>query len=213
MQDANGRPDGTETDDVLVSRFRDGGDPSAFEALVRRHRRDVYRLAWRLLGNHTDADDVTQEAFVRAWRGLRGFRGEAGFKTWLTRIVVNLAWNARQRRRATPPEDPGAVERAADAIGAPGHASPPGGQGPQAVLRAQVRRLVDSLPRRQRQVLHMKVYAGMTFREIARAAGISVGAAKATFFQAVSGLRERLAAPRTAPAVPGARLWERGVGR
>jgi len=174
-------PDRQETDERLVARFVQG-DESAFDDLVVRHRQGVYRLAYRLLGSHEEADDVAQEAFLRAYRGLRGFRGEATFRTWLTRIVINLAIGARRGRTPSVPlETVPEPRRDAD--------------GPDAALRRQVRRAVGGLPRRQRQVLVLKVYEGMKFTEIAQAAGISIGTAKATFFQAVRNLRARLAPP------------------
>jgi RNA polymerase sigma-70 factor, ECF subfamily len=173
-----------EGDGELVARFL-RGEAAAFEELVRSHRLAVYRLAYRLLGNHEDADDVSQEAFLRAYRALPGFRGEASFRTWITRIVINLALNARRTRLMTVP-----IEETT---------APPGGpSGPETALRSEVRRAVGGLPRRQRQVLILKVYEGMKFTEIAQAAGMSVGTAKATFFQAVRNLRTRLA-PATAP--------------
>src|SRR5467141_2642418 len=94
MEAAPGRP---ESDAQLVARFQ-GGDESAYDTLVLRHRAAVYRLAFRLVGRHAEADDVAQEAFLRAYRGLGRFRGEAAFGTWLTRIAVNLALNARRIR-------------------------------------------------------------------------------------------------------------------
>jgi len=171
--------DSVVTDEELVERCRKGEGP-AFEELVRRHRRTVYRIARRLSGSHTDADDLSQEAFLRAYRSLPRFRGESRFRTWVVRIVINLAFNARQgRRRAVPVEDIGSR-----------HASAPAAV--ETTLRGQVRRAVETLPPRQRQVLVLKVYEGLKFVEIAAAAGMSVGTAKATFFQAVRGLRARL---------------------
>jgi RNA polymerase sigma-70 factor, ECF subfamily len=70
------------------------GDRDAFGRLVRRHQRRVYAAALHILGNHSDADDVTQESFVRAYRGLASFDGRADFFTWLYRITVNTALNA-----------------------------------------------------------------------------------------------------------------------
>lgn len=176
--------DPPESDGSLVARFQEG-DESAFDELVARHRRMVYRLAYRLVGSHEDADDLSQEAFIRVYRGLPGFRGEAAFRTWVTRIVVNLALNARQARRPTLPLD--------EAAGVRREAS-----GTEATLRSQVKGAVGELPPRQRQVLRLKVYGGMKFSEVAQAAGMTVGTAKATFFQAVQNLRARLAGPRTA---------------
>jgi len=174
-------PDRQQTDERLVARFLQG-DESAFDELVVRHRQGVYRLAYRLLGSHEDADDVAQEAFLRAYRGLRGFRGEATFRTWLTRIAINLALGARRGRTPSVPLE-AVPERRHDA------------NGPDTALKQQVRRAVGGLPRRQRQVLVLKVYEGMKFTEIAQVAGMSIGTAKATFFQAVRNLRSRLAPP------------------
>jgi RNA polymerase sigma-70 factor (ECF subfamily) len=191
MEASPGHPD---SDERLVARFQ-GGDESAFDELVVRHRRAVYALARRLTGGHAEADDLSQEAFLRAYRGLRRFRGEAGFGTWMTRIVVNLALSARRTARRELPFE---------AAGAEGPSGGPGGGpgGPaDATLRRQVRRAVGRLAPRQMQVVMLKVYQGMTFREIAGAAGISVGTAKATFFQAVASLRGRLRQP--AAAAPG----------
>ena len=172
-------PGGPESDEELVARFQ-GGDESAYDELVMRHRRGIYRLAHRLMGSHEDADDLCQEAFLRAYRALGRFRGEALFRTWITRIVVNLSQDARRARRATLSFE--AVRDLPES----------GGGGAEAALRAEVKRAIMEMPPRQRQVLVLKAYEGMKFSEIAGAAGISVGTAKATFFQAVRRLRDRL---------------------
>ncbi|MDQ4092587.1 MAG: sigma-70 family RNA polymerase sigma factor, partial [Actinomycetota bacterium] len=74
-------------------------DTRAFEALVRRHQRQLYRLAVRLLGNRSDAEDALQEAFVAAWRRLGGFRGDAAFSSWMYRIVTNRCFKLLRARR------------------------------------------------------------------------------------------------------------------
>ena len=173
-------------DEELVTRFK-AGDEASFDALVIRHRTYAYRLAYRLLGRHEDADDLAQEAFLRAYKSLHRFRGESRFHTWLTRIFVNLAINARQRRRETV-----TLDEMDAAVGCPADAA-------AVTLRGQVRRAVGTLPRRQRQILMLKVYEEMKFSEIAAAAGISIGTAKATFFQAVRALRGRLLSPPSLP--------------
>jgi RNA polymerase sigma-70 factor (ECF subfamily) len=167
------------TDEALVRRFQ-GGDRTAFEGLVVRHRAAIYRIAHRMTGEHGEADDLTQESFLRAYRSLTGFRGEARFRTWLVRILLNLARNVRQSRRPTTPMDEVDARFASS------------GGAHDAALKGEVRQAVESLPPRQREVLILKAYEGMKFIEIADAAGMSVGTAKATFFQAVQGLRRRL---------------------
>src|SRR5438477_879512 len=89
------------------------GDRDAFGRLVRRHQRRVYAAALHILGNHMDADDVTQEAFVRAYKGLTTFDGRADFFTWLYRITVNTALNAlRSDKRGTALQHRGHAEAA-----------------------------------------------------------------------------------------------------
>lgn len=182
-----------DTDERLVERFK-RGDESAFEELVHRHRERIYRAAWRVAGNHAEADDLAQESFLRAYRSLSGFRGEARFLTWMMRILMNVALSRRAagRRVMVPLEEARHVDAGAGAG--------------ESALRRQVREAVERLPPRQRQVLVLKVYEGMKFTEVAETMEISVGTAKATFFQAVRGLRRRLAVP------PGGECREEGVG-
>lgn len=97
-----------EADDLARARQ---GDRAAFGALVRRYQRRVYATALHILGNHGDADDVTQETFVRAYRGVRAFDGRSDFFTWLYRITVNTALNhVRSNKRAAALADAGATE-------------------------------------------------------------------------------------------------------
>jgi RNA polymerase sigma-70 factor (ECF subfamily) len=174
--------DAAPSDEELVGRAR-AGDEAAFSELMIRHRAAVYRTAWRLTGDHAEADDLSQEAFVKAYRALGSFRGDSKFRTWVVRIVMNLAFTARLTRRPLVSiEEVGAL--------------PAGGvPADRQLLGRQVRAAVESLPPRQRQVLLLKVYEGLKFQEIADLAGISVGTAKATFFHAVRSLRGRLGAP------------------
>ena len=86
------------SDEELVLLAREG-DRAAFSALVRRHQNEVYTLAVRLVADRELAADVAQEAFVRAWRALPKFRGEARFSTWMHRITVNTAWTLRSRAK------------------------------------------------------------------------------------------------------------------
>ena len=90
---------GGETDAGLIARFR-AGEEKCFEELVRRHQKRVYWLARRIVGNHDDADDVVQEVFIKVYHGLRNFRGEANFSTWLYRITVNMAIGAERKKKA-----------------------------------------------------------------------------------------------------------------
>lgn len=158
--------------------------PGAFDLLVTRHRRAVYQVCYRFVGNHEDAADLTQDVFLRAYRGLGRFKGDSALATWLYRIAVNAALNhVAGRKPALEPLD--------------GHVLQTNEAGPAdrlaAVERAiRVRQAVARLPRRQRATLILRVYQDLPHQEIARILGTSVGAAKANFFHALNNLRKLL---------------------
>lgn len=181
--------DGTEPDTRLIERLK-RGDRGAFDLLVARHRRDVYRIAYRMTGNHEDADDVAQETFLRAFRSVGAFRGEASLKTWLFRIAMNLAINIGRSRatRRTEALDP-------TAHGQSGASDPPAGER-RLLAREEadrVRGAVASLPPRQKQVVLLRMYEEMPFHEIAEVLDCPIGTAKANFFHAMNNLRKALA--------------------
>ena len=178
-------PDRNERDAALVRRFQ-SGDIHAFDALVEEHRREVYRLAYRLLGSHPDADDLAQEAFLRAYRSLKRFRGDSAFRTWLTRIVLNLA--ADRRKRAGGARRHLSLERVPETE-LP-RWTPSADSGP--IRKETLTRAVKELPPRQRETLILRVFQEMKFQEIAAVMGCTVGTAKANFFHALKGLRERV---------------------
>lgn len=171
------------SDEELVQACR-AGDDAAFNVLVERHMKPTYALAYRLTGSHHDADDLAQEAFIRAHRGLTGFRGDARFSTWLTRIVINLSRNPRRRHlplddlQETAGDEPGAEVRLATVES-----------------RRQVRDAVAGLPEKQRRTLVLKVFAGLRYREIADLMGTTTGTAKANVFHALRNLAGKLEKP------------------
>lgn len=182
-------------DETLIARFRDHGDDLAFNQLVVRHQRDVYRLAHRMAGDHDDAHDLAQEAFVRVYRSLDRFRGDSAFKTWLYRIVVNLSLNhiKRTRRESLSRVDLDDVSlpvaaRSLDLL-------------VEAESSEQVRGAIAKLPQRQKQTLILKVFHELKYTEIARIMKCSVGTAKANFFHAVQRLRREMGNPGRVLAV------------
>jgi RNA polymerase sigma-70 factor, ECF subfamily len=177
-------PDLEGLDDQALVKACQAGRREAFDEIVVRHRRAVYRLCYRFAGNHEDATDLAQEVFLRAFRALGAFKGDAAVGTWLYRIAVNLSLNAvssRTRRTETIEER-----------------TSPAAPGPDAVSRvilaerqAQVRDAIAKLPPKQRATLILRVYHDLPHQEIARLLGNSVGAVKANFFHALKSL-ERL---------------------
>lgn len=175
----------------LAERHR-AGDPAAFEEIVARHRRVVYLTARRMLPSHADADEAAQLAFVRAWRALDRFRGESSLRTWLVRIVLNVARTMHASSRTT--EELPDSEKVVD----PGEGSDERVRRSEA--RRRVREAVAKLPPRQREVVALKVFSEMTYKEVARVMELSEGAVKAHLHQAASNLRRLMAGSETGRA-------------
>jgi RNA polymerase sigma-70 factor (ECF subfamily) len=173
-------------EDELVQRAR-LGDEQAFSALVRGHQNDVYTLAYRLVGNRDLAADVAQESFIRAWKAMANFRGDAKFSTWMHRITVNTAWTWRERarRRATFP--------IADQFDVVDETQPtPESAGERAELRAHIGREMEALPASLRSVVVLKDVYGWSHHEVAGALDISVAAAKVRLHRGRARLRRAL---------------------
>jgi RNA polymerase sigma-70 factor (ECF subfamily) len=181
----------TLTDDELVAKSV-GGDAESFNQLILRWERPIYALAYRVIGREEDARDVCQETFLRAFRALPGFKGQAKFSSWLYRIALNLCrdWIRRQRRAPVMqmPEgiDPG--ELAAE-------------RGPvesieELVSRRELSAVVEEamalLPEEQRTAIILKEYHGMTFQEIADMQGCPLSTVKTRLYQGLTVLRRHL---------------------
>lgn len=170
-------------DRVLVDAAR-AGDVEAFEVLVRRHEDRVYRVAFRLLGSDADAQDATQETFVRAWRGLGRFRGDSAVSTWLYRIVTNRCLNMIAGWRPVASVDPELLLVGSD----PAEIT----EGRERF--AAVARQVASLPPEQRAALVLRDFEGLSYEEVAAALEVSVAAVKGRIHRArLSVLRETTA--------------------
>jgi RNA polymerase sigma factor (sigma-70 family) len=173
-----------ETDAVLV-RSAAAGDMLAFERLYRRHAGRVHGVITRLVGGQgVRAEDLTQEAFVRAWQALPAFRFESAFSTWLHRLAVNTALMELRSRRGQPRFDED--EDALDDLGVADSA----GQG--TALSLDLERAVATLPPRARAVLVLYDVEGWKHEEIAGELGMAVGSSKAQLHRARHLLRERL---------------------
>jgi RNA polymerase sigma-70 factor (ECF subfamily) len=171
------------SDAALVHESR-RGDPSAFGALVERHHEAVYRLALSIVGDTDVAQDVAQDAFVKALRGLAGFRGDATFRSWLLTIATNEAramLRRKGRRRESALEDVPAIsagDRSPEEEAIEGDDS------------ARARRMLARLPEKQRLAVSLRVDEGLSFREIGEIIGSSEGAARVNYFHGIHKLRE-----------------------
>lgn len=173
-----------ETDHALV-RAAIGGDMRAFEAIYRRHASRIHGVIQRLVGGQgVRADDLTQEAFVRAWQALPKFRFESAFATWLHRLAVNTALMELRSRRAQPLFDED--EERLDDLGMADSA------GRNTALTMDLERAVATLPPRARAVLVLYDVEGWKHEEIATELGMAVGSSKAQLHRARQLLRDRL---------------------
>jgi len=170
---------GDDDDGALVARVQ-SGDRKAFGELVRRHREPVARLVRRWVRDDEAAEDVTQQVFLRALRGIEGFRRDASFSTWLHRIAQNAAKNhARDAKRTVAIED---VELITNALGT--------GRMAAREARARLGAALEQLPPKQRMTVELRLVHELPFRAIAEMIGSTEEAARANYQHAVKRLRE-----------------------
>ena len=161
------------------------GRTDAFDLIVERHRRGVYHLCYRFVSNHEDASALTQDVFLRAYRGLRAFRGQSTLSTWLYRIGVNVCLNRVSAKRPVN-----------EALDVRQHVDRSAESATDRLLRderaARVRAAIAQLPRKQRATLILRTYHEMSHQEIAETLDSTVGAVKANFFHALANLKKIL---------------------
>jgi RNA polymerase sigma-70 factor, ECF subfamily len=162
------------------------GEESAFSALVIKYRESVYRVARRMVGNHEDAADITQEVFIRVHRALPRFDGRSKLYTWIYRIVVNLCLDIRSRAGRLPLLDDDEQLLTATPTRDAAHE----------VEERETGRLVANaiaqLPPRQKAMVTLRLYQDLAYQDIARILGCSEGTVKATMFAALRRLRRAL---------------------
>jgi len=179
------------TDEDLVLAFQ-AGDTSAFDLLVRRWDRKIQGAAFRVLGSDDEARDVSQEAFLKAFRSLGAFKREARFSSWLYQIALNLCRDRLRRRK-------GREMLSLDVLEDNGHSLP--GPAPTALDLVQARDLarvvadaVRQLSDEQREAVILKEYQGLTFPEISEVLGVPVSTVKTRLYRALSQLKTLLEA-------------------
>lgn len=181
-----------EADDAALVAQARTGDQEAFRALVERHSRAVFRLAYRMTGNEEDAEDVVQETFLRAYRRLDQFEMKSQVGSWLHRIAANCAYDqlrSRARRKedpleAEPDEGPSPV--------LPSEAPAPDRLVWSAEVGRRVKTAMGRLSHVEKSAFVLRHYEGLTMEEIGSVLGVEANAAKHTVFRAVRKLREAL---------------------
>lgn len=173
------------SDQQLVDRVR-AGDTNAFNFLVLRYQNRVAALVARFIKDHQEVEDVTQEAFIKAYRALHLFRGESAFYTWLYRIAVNTAKNslvARGRRPPTSDLDAGEAELVE--IGAPlRDQETPEGSLATAALKVAVEKAIEELPEDLRTAFTLREFSGLSYEDITEVMNCPVGTVRSRIFRA-----------------------------
>lgn len=182
----------TQEEELRLIRRVQAGETEAFEDLVRAHEKTVYNLALRMTGNAQDAEDMAQEAFLKAYRSLADFRGESKFSVWLYRIVSNVCLDhlRRQSRRPTASltaEDEEGEEQQWDV---PDERLSPERLLEQKLTREAVQKGLAQLPEEQRQILLLREMRGLSYEEIGEILSLEPGTVKSRIFRA----RKRLCA-------------------
>lgn len=169
----------------IIARAR-RGDADAFEQLVAAYRNQVFRLALRMCGNEADADEVAQEAFLSAWKGLPNFRGESRFSTWLYQLTTHAAIDLmRREKRQAAAED-------IDEITAADDGPSPQQQVERTETQREIRSALMQLPEEYRQVLLLRFMQELSYEEIGRALKLPVGTVKSRLNRAKAQLKDIL---------------------
>jgi len=176
----------TSPDEALVERAQ-GGDMEAMDELVSRHHGIVFRVAMSMLSDADAAADVAQDAFLKAFRGLKRFRGDSSFKTWLLTIATNEARGLLRK----------AGRRGELALEAAGPTPSPEPAADLALEEkedvSRVMKLLGRLPEKQKQAVTLRIFEELSFREIGEIIGSSEGAARVNYHHGIRRLREMLA--------------------
>ncbi len=169
------------SDNELVGRFL-SGDRAAFDELVIRHQRRVYSIAYRMVRHAETAEEIAQETFIRAFRSLRSFRQKASLSTWLCKITMNLCYDELKRQPDEVELDPETPE--ANTMGYP----------PEKMAEEErkewLQRQIGALPFKQKSAVVLRIFQGMSFKEIGHAIGCSTGSAKVNYQHALLKLKD-----------------------
>lgn len=187
-----------QRDEELVARSKNG-DIDAFEELVSRYERKIYSVTYRLMGNHEDASDFAQEAFLRAFQAMPSFRGEASFLTWISRIATNVCRDELRKRYRTVTESLDEKITLEEGEVSKQFASPEMGPAElfeQKEFQEKIQELISSLSPEFRLALVLRDIQGYSYEEIAEQLECSLGTIKSRINRARNYLKDKLLAQR-----------------
>ncbi|MBI3189355.1 MAG: RNA polymerase sigma factor [Ignavibacteriales bacterium] len=182
---------------TLVEQTRNG-NMNAFRHLVERYQVKIYRLAYDLSGNHLDAEDVSQDVFLKAYKSLHNFRGDSKFGTWLYRITVNTCYDHRSKKslsmikplqKTNDEDDPAPFEH-------PSNSLTPEQSAEASFIQKDIERALEQLTPREKVVFTLRHYHDLPLKEIANTLEISLGSVKTLLFRAIRRLQNELSVYR-----------------
>ncbi|MCX6147929.1 MAG: sigma-70 family RNA polymerase sigma factor [Candidatus Kapabacteria bacterium] len=178
-----------ENDSEIIKEYINSKSDRAASAFVRKYQKFVYSTSLRYLNNYDDADDITQEVFIKALNSLDNFRGESNLKTWLYRITVNLCSNALKKRKLlnliTFNKDDDYFEISSSD-------ETPSQSLETKEFETRFLKILNSLPEKQRETFYLRYYDDLSYEEISNLIGTSIGGLKANYFQAVQKIAKEL---------------------
>jgi len=182
-----------QKDEVLVTRVIEG-DISAFGKLVDKYKKKVYYIAYQMTGSRSDADDIAQETFIKAYKALSNFKGEAGFYTWLYRILMNCCMDQLRKRTRIEYKPDDLLELDVDSIERTKSAQihSPLREAEAHELRDAVTEALESLPAKHRMVLVLHEFDGMAHQDIAQVLGCSEGTVRSRLHYARMKMQQKL---------------------
>jgi RNA polymerase sigma-70 factor (ECF subfamily) len=183
------------SDPLLVERVKERDDDAAFDEIVRRHKNRIFSYICRMTKDGPDAEDLTQEVFIRAYQSIHRFRADAAVDTWLYRIATNLVIDRFRRGRRVPQqwEPLEEEEDALEALPATDRESDPEATAQLGELRSVVQKAVHTLPPKLRAAVVLHDIEGLSYEEVAEALGCPVGTVKSRLFNGRNVLRRKLA--------------------
>src|SRR6267142_183004 len=185
-----------DVSDLSLVRRVQSGDKGAFDALVRKYQHKLVKLVMRYVRNPAEAEDIAQEAFIKAYRALPQFRGDSAFYTWLYRIAINTAKNAVVSRDRSPIEynidRKDANEESYDMQGRMKDSETPEGLVLTDEIRTTVNAAIDALPKDLRTAIVLRELEGLSYEEIAAAMACPVGTVRSRIFRAREAIDRRL---------------------
>ena len=183
-----------QDEQVLVDRIS-SGDSAAFQEFVDRYKKKIYYIAYDITGDHDDAEDVSQEVFIKVFRSLKTFRRNAKISSWLYQISVNASIDLLRKKSSKPEKSMDDIERADIQENLPGigtRAQNPERSAEDLIIQKHISEALQKVSPKERSVFVMRHYNELKIREIAEILGVSPGTVKALFYRATRKLRKEL---------------------